>query len=151
MTWATATCKQSGWTLETCWVWAVIKENLQYDHIYMSGTCKLSTMLFVDTDLCSKTTKKNEGMINSKFRVVIVLKRGWNQRDTFRTSWVMSKYKFLNWVMNSWQFILLPFFGDKTHFIYTVLYLQYLILKFLKMMRQISDRKYLSCVQKQTK
>lgn len=35
----------------------------------MSGTCKLTTVLFVDTDLRSKTTKKNEGMINSKFRV----------------------------------------------------------------------------------
>lgn len=55
----------------------------------MSETCKLSTLLFADTDLCSKTTWKNKRMINSKFRVVIVLnveKRGWNPRDTCKTS-----------------------------------------------------------------
>ena len=34
---------------------------------------------------------------------------------------------------------------------YTALYLRYLIVKCLKMIRQISDRKYLSYVQKQTK
>lgn len=55
----------------------------------MSEACKLSIILFVDTDLCSKTAWKNKRVVNSKFRVVIILnveKRGWNLRGTCSTS-----------------------------------------------------------------
>ena len=32
----------------------------------MSEACKLSIILFVDTDLCSKTAWKNKRVVNSK-------------------------------------------------------------------------------------
>lgn len=41
----------------------------------MSEACKLSIILFVDTDLCSKTAWKNKRVVNSKLDTELLSRR----------------------------------------------------------------------------